>query len=391
MKLLKFLTLCGAVVMLSACVSKQQALYQKADDGDANSQLAVGLNLYHGENGFKQDKVKSLQYLEKSFKQGNKDAGFNIAHIYQSDDDYEKAVQYYQEAAQLGSIKSLDNLSVLYLVGSGVNKDLKQAQDYAQQAIKLGGIRAHRILGDIYLEQNKPKSALKQFNAMLDAPLTRSNSKTQKAYTSRAKMAAYLMLGDTENAYKWGSIALITTTFDDTSERTKQLFSRYQTAASQLSQNTKQRLAKTIIDTHYQLFESDHSFYKDHHIQPLAPGVIDPDRDQILNFVGYFTYPNRNLFGTINALKKRSEPEAKELLVISQLKLSNQHMKYGTMYLQTGAARTVTKEAISVMDEIENPSFDYFKSLAERKLDVMNNIYDYQVATIKAHKPAEGA
>ncbi len=388
MKLLKLIALSGAVLLLSACVSKQQALYQKADEGDADSQLALGLNLYHGENGFQKDKQKSLLYLEKSFAQGNKEAGFNIAYIYQASNDYPTALQYYRDAAALGSIKSLDNLAILYWQGNGVNKDLPKAEQYAQKAVKLGGIYAHRILGSLYIEQEKPKLAITHLNAIIDAPLTRSNSKMQKAGTTRNMMSAYLMSGDKENAYKWGSIALLTSAFDDDSQATQQQLHRYQTVTDQLSLDSKQRLAKDIIDTHYQLFEKDLSFYDKHDIALLAPGVIDPNRDQILNFVGYFMYLNRELFSKINALKKRTEPKAKEILTITQLKLANQHMKYGTMYLQTGAARKVTQEAIKVMATIDNPSFDYYKSLAALKLSVMDDIYHYQVTTIDTLKKA---
>lgn len=391
MKTVKFATACTVTLLLAACASPQQALYEKADQGDAQSQLRLGLNLFHGENGFEQDRQKSLVYLEKSSAQGNAEAAFNLGAIHAKEKDYASALSYYQTACDNDYLNACDNLALLYKDGNGTAKNLHKAEQIVLQAIEKGSLYSHRIAATIYLEDHQPKKAIAHFKHLIMAPTTKQNPAYYKAYAATDVMEAYLTLKDQRNAYLWGSVAMLAAGFDAPIESIQKRFDDYQMLSKTLNTKTKHALAEQIIAEHFNGFQSSKRYFQTEQLPAIKPGVIDPDREHTINFVGYFITPNRMLFSTINALEKRDDAPSKIQLAMKKLDLSNKHMQYGAMYLQTAAAKLTTKQAIEVMNSISDKRLDYYKTLANRKLDVMNDIYDYQIATIKAHKPAEGA
>jgi TPR repeat protein len=49
----------------------------------------------------------------------------------------EKAIKYYQKAAELGSCKAFNNLGILYKNGKGFDKDTKKAEENYLKAIEI--------------------------------------------------------------------------------------------------------------------------------------------------------------------------------------------------------------------------------------------------------------
>ena len=59
---------------------------------------------------------------------------------------YEKAIEYYQKAADLGSGAALFNLAVLYADGRGVEQSFEKAEEYYRKAADLGYEKAINVL-----------------------------------------------------------------------------------------------------------------------------------------------------------------------------------------------------------------------------------------------------
>ncbi|WP_240331045.1 tetratricopeptide repeat protein [Helicobacter suis] len=52
--------------------------------------------------------------------------------------DYQKAIEYYQKAASMGSAHAYYNLGAMYFNGEGVWKNLQRAEGYLKKACELG-------------------------------------------------------------------------------------------------------------------------------------------------------------------------------------------------------------------------------------------------------------
>ncbi len=386
MKISKLLLMCGASLLLTACATTQEALYQKAADGDAQSQLTLGLSLYRGDNGFTADKQQSLYYLEQAYAQGNAEAGYNLGLIYQADQHYPQARNYYQGSVQLGNVESLDHLAYLYKDGKGVEQDLNVAAQLALEAIDKGYQPSKRTVALVYLEAKQPDKAIDYLKQLLNTPTSPTNSAETKALSAVEMMEAYRMLKDSKTAYLWGSVALLATGFDSPTREAAQGFSHYQALARQLNSATKHSLASEIIAVHYTSFQRDEGYFQNGQFATLKPGVINPNHEQIVDLVSYFAEPNRDLFGTINQLKDKTDAQSKAQLAVSKLKLSNEHMKFAAVYLQTQAAKITTSEALAIIGTPTDPQMKRLQQLATSKLNILDAIYRYQLDTIKTDK-----
>ena len=64
--------------------------------------------------------------------------------------DYAKAREWYQKAADAGDRSAMNNLGMLYYGGNGVAQDYSKAREYFQKAADAGGIDAMYDLGVLY-------------------------------------------------------------------------------------------------------------------------------------------------------------------------------------------------------------------------------------------------
>ena len=67
-------------------------------------------------------------------------------------EDYGKALEYYQAAADLGYSEAIKEIGNLYYFGLGVEPDDAKAFEYYQRAADLGNFNAVNNLGNCYLE-----------------------------------------------------------------------------------------------------------------------------------------------------------------------------------------------------------------------------------------------
>jgi TPR repeat protein/tRNA A-37 threonylcarbamoyl transferase component Bud32 len=97
-----------------------------ADDGDSEGKFTTGESLYLGK-GTTVDVPKALTLLQESAAMNEPRAMDMLGGHYRRAKDYQKARSYFEEAAQLGYIRSIVNLGVLYWQGEGVAQNYQTA------------------------------------------------------------------------------------------------------------------------------------------------------------------------------------------------------------------------------------------------------------------------
>ena len=60
--------------------------------------------------------------------------------------DYQKALEYYEQAATLGNPFAMNGLGLMYMKGEGVEQDLEKAREYFERAAELGSAAAKYTL-----------------------------------------------------------------------------------------------------------------------------------------------------------------------------------------------------------------------------------------------------
>jgi TPR repeat protein len=141
------------------------ALLKKAEAGDAEAQISLGLMYAKGE-GVPKD--KAVEWFQKAAAQGHADTQFSLGMMYRDGDgagvpkDAAKAVVWFQKAATQGDAEAQGILGAMYRNGEGVPKDAAKAVEWWQKAAAQGNAKAQAILGLMYEEgEGVPKDAAK--------------------------------------------------------------------------------------------------------------------------------------------------------------------------------------------------------------------------------------
>lgn len=154
----------------------------KAQEGDAASQNAVGEWCYNGTNGMKRDCGQALQWWAKAAKQGDVKAVGNMGMCYRYgygiDRDSLKATRLYlksirdgndslmtavEAAAQRGGLFDGIVTALAYKTGNGVKRDGAKAVQYFQMAAEGGSVDAQREYALICLNTGRQPDALEWF------------------------------------------------------------------------------------------------------------------------------------------------------------------------------------------------------------------------------------
>jgi hypothetical protein len=108
----------GAVRIASTEFTVQQGGFEDmeaaAEAGNADAQFWVGQRMAHGQDGYPWKPNSGLMMMEKAANQGNIDAILAVGLMYEQDGlmkNPEKAKQWYQRGADLGSEKAKDALA----------------------------------------------------------------------------------------------------------------------------------------------------------------------------------------------------------------------------------------------------------------------------------------
>jgi TPR repeat protein len=106
------------------------ALLEKAKQGDAKSQVGLGLCYERGE-GVPEDKVEAVKWYCKAAEQGYAEGQFNLGYCYDAGvgvpEDNVEAVKWYRKAAEQGHVMAQTKLGICYAHGEGVPQDKVEA------------------------------------------------------------------------------------------------------------------------------------------------------------------------------------------------------------------------------------------------------------------------
>ena len=93
---------------------------QAAKMGDPYGLLEMGLAHELGVGVLKKNAQLACQYYKEAALQGEAQALSKMGFIYQSQEEYKKAIEYYEEASSCENVQALYNLGAMYEKGLGV-------------------------------------------------------------------------------------------------------------------------------------------------------------------------------------------------------------------------------------------------------------------------------
>jgi hypothetical protein len=121
-------------------------LAKEAAAGDAYAQLNLGA-AYDNGIGVEHDIDKALQWYQKAAEQGLAEAQFNLAHLLVTEEiSAVAAAEWMQKAAEQGMTDAEYLLGVIYAEGIGVEVDAAKAHIWLQKAVAKGHAEASRVL-----------------------------------------------------------------------------------------------------------------------------------------------------------------------------------------------------------------------------------------------------
>ena len=145
--------------------------YQKVSEGQEPLYIASAMHhmayMYENGLGVEQDYTKAMEWYNKEAELGNSSAMNNIGWLYENglgvEQDYAKAMEWYEKAAELGNIDGTYNIGLLYYKGEGVEQDYAKAMEWWEKAAELGDAHAMYNIGWLYesglgVEQDSAKA-----------------------------------------------------------------------------------------------------------------------------------------------------------------------------------------------------------------------------------------
>jgi TPR repeat protein len=158
------LTRIGGNLRQGQTTTALKALEPLLVNGNPGAQRIAGLMHLYG-RGVSKDRQKALQLLELSANQGDAKAQFLLGDILIKDcqkkcPELERALPLFHAAHKSGVPEATEALAKIYLMGIGVDRDVKQALPFIKAAADAGKVRSQRILGRMFADgDNVPESA----------------------------------------------------------------------------------------------------------------------------------------------------------------------------------------------------------------------------------------
>ncbi|KAL7720439.1 Protein kinase domain-containing protein [Entamoeba marina] len=108
---------------------------------------------YHNNILVEKDINKAIEYYERAANLNNSNALYNLGIIFSNGDgiekDINKAIDYYERASKLNDSNALNDLGIIYSNGDGVEKDINKAIEYLERAVALNHEQANDLLKQI--------------------------------------------------------------------------------------------------------------------------------------------------------------------------------------------------------------------------------------------------
>ena len=139
--------------VLAEAMRNPEAAEKRAEQGDVNAQVCLGLMREYGE-AVAEDPKKAVHWYRKAAEQGYAVAQRRLGVAYALgqgvEKDPEQAVAWFRKAAEQGHAAAQCNLGFRYARGEGVEKDPEQAAAWFRKAAEQGNAEAQRNLGVVY-------------------------------------------------------------------------------------------------------------------------------------------------------------------------------------------------------------------------------------------------
>ena len=128
---------------------------KKAEEGDVNSQLLLGLIYLTGDEEIPANDKEAFKWFKAAAEQGHADAQYNLGVCYLNGQgvkqNYNEAFRWYKAAAEQGDACGFFNIGVCYQNGEVVKQDYKEAYYWYLIAYLNGYTYAEQ---NIYLIEN---------------------------------------------------------------------------------------------------------------------------------------------------------------------------------------------------------------------------------------------
>ncbi len=130
--------------------TKLEYFNKVVEEGNEPFYIALAMNeigyMYQEGMGVEQDYAKALEWLEKAADFGNSSAMNNIGYSYYYgvgvEQDYAKALEWFEKAADLRNSSAMDWIGSIYREGLGVEQDYTKALEWYEKAADLGNSNA---------------------------------------------------------------------------------------------------------------------------------------------------------------------------------------------------------------------------------------------------------
>ena len=103
-------------------------------------------HIYRYGEGVEQDYTKALEWYNKAANAGNATAMYNIGYMYDYgegvEQDYSKALEWYNKAANAGNSAAINNIGYMYEFSEGVEQDYSKALEWYNKAVNAGNAAA---------------------------------------------------------------------------------------------------------------------------------------------------------------------------------------------------------------------------------------------------------
>ena len=154
----KFVVAIGLVALIAVSIF---SIYDDSEDEEESSEKVVdaeelfvlGLRYYSG-NGVRQNYEKAMEYFHKAAELGYAPAQASLGEMYREgrgvNRDYKESFKWYLKAAESGMSESQYNVGYMYYHGEGVEVSKEKAADWFMKAAEQGYAPAQNYLGKMF-------------------------------------------------------------------------------------------------------------------------------------------------------------------------------------------------------------------------------------------------
>ncbi len=151
-KTLTFFLLLTLQIFIVSC-SGEKSLLEKANNGDADSQFALGWAYDSGNSDLEQSSMEAVKWYYEAAKQGHMEAQFSLGKMYYQgrgiEQNYSESIKWQKLAAEQGHGNAQFNVGLMYNRGEGVPEDNGEAEKWFLQAAKNKIPDAYFMLGHL--------------------------------------------------------------------------------------------------------------------------------------------------------------------------------------------------------------------------------------------------